>query len=897
MRWLLLVLTWVAQAQTVPPQGPARSPLLAPSAPDELPFAVAAQLPLPAAYSLGVTANPTPRAANQVGFHRAVPAIALQNGRWFTTPSGARVWLLVLQSPGASHVRPHFAGFSIGAGKVFLFAAGERGATSVHGPYAGRGHKGDGEFWAGSVEGDTVVIEYQPAGAEERIPFSIDRLAHGFGTLKSGQASTALLDSPRKPGEARAVAACHVDAVCNTPYRDAMEAVARIRLEEDGSTYVCTGWLINTRSSSLVPYMVTNNHCIPNQSVANTLETFFRYRTASCNGLTPALPPRSTLGSTYLAGRAPPVLDFAFVRLPSAPAGSLFLGWDPAKASVNSTITALSHPDGSYLRSATARITADNGAKFSFVPTSGLTEGGSSGSPWMSSPSVVRGLHARGNASNFADPCRALSNNQISGGGEWFADIYPLISSYLEDGSSNCTFSLSSSAESFPSTGGTSSVSVTASRNTCAWTAASNAAFVNVTGGTSGTGNGAVTFTVAANSAPTARSGTLTIGGRTFTVSQAGAPVSTCVAEPVASGASLTGTLRTTSCASQLRPGAYANRYRFDGTAGQSITIDMNSGAFDTYLYLIGPSGTVVAEDDDGGTDTNSRIPRDTGSFQLASTGTFIIEATSFSRTGNATGSFGLTLRVVNNCVVTPIAFDTVVTGTLTAADCFSPLGGDFYAKRYTVRTVAGQRLRATLQSPSLDTFLSLIGPDGGVVADDDDSAGNLNSRIPASGFLTLTQSGTYTIEASTYNELSVGAFTLSLESDGTVLSAGPKFRAVTPCRVVDSREGGGKTGAFGPPIFSGGVTRNIPIPQSSCGIPSNAQAYSLNITVAPNGALSYLSVWPAGQPQPLVSTLNSFDGRVLANAAIVPAGTSGAITVFVTDSTHVIIDINGYFE
>jgi hypothetical protein len=65
---------------------------------------------------------------------------------------------------------------------------------------------------------------------------------------------------------------------------------------------------------------------------------------------------------------------------------------------------------------------------------------------------------------------------------------------------------------------------------------------------------------------------------------------------------------------------------------------------------------------------------------------------------------------------------------------------------------------------------------------------------------------------------------------------------------------------------------------------------------VVPDGVLSYLSTWPAGVPRPLVSTLNSFDGAVVANAAIVPAGTSGAISVYVTNPTHVIVDINGYF-
>ena len=128
-------------------------------------------------------------------------------------------------------------------------------------------------------------------------------------------------------------------------------------------------------------------------------------------------------------------------------------------------------------------------------------------------------------------------------------------------------------------------------------------------------------------------------------------------------------------------------------------------------------------------------------------------------------------------------------------------------------------------------------------------------------------------------------------------VSRGPlRLVAVSPCRVSDTRAGEGKTGPFGPPTLAALTTRTIPIPAGSCGIPTEARAYSLNITVVPAGPLSYLTVWPAGQPQPLVSTLNSFEGRVRANAAIVPAGAGGAINVFVTNATDLIIDINGYF-
>ena len=127
------------------------------------------------------------------------------------------------------------------------------------------------------------------------------------------------------------------------------------------------------------------------------------------------------------------------------------------------------------------------------------------------------------------------------------------------------------------------------------------------------------------------------------------------------------------------------------------------------------------------------------------------------------------------------------------------------------------------------------------------------------------------------------------------------QFFPVTPCRVADTR-GNGKTGAYGPPSIAGGATRDFSIPSGGCGIPTNAQAYALNVTVVPPSQLVYLTMWPTGQPRPTVSTLNDFStqvatpGNVVANAAIVPAGTNGAVSVYVSDTSDVIIDINGYF-
>ncbi|HEX8492135.1 MAG TPA: M12 family metallo-peptidase [Pyrinomonadaceae bacterium] len=86
-----------------------------------------------------------------------------------------------------------------------------------------------------------------------------------------------------------------------------------------------------------------------------------------------------------------------------------------------------------------------------------------------------------------------------------------------------CTFSISPTSASFPSGGGTGTVAVTTTAG-CAWTAQSNVTWITVTAGASGSGNGTVSYTVAANTATTSRTGTLTIAGRTFTVTQAAAP-------------------------------------------------------------------------------------------------------------------------------------------------------------------------------------------------------------------------------------------------------------------------------------------------------------------------------------------------------------------------------------
>jgi BMFP domain-containing protein YqiC len=119
-------------------------------------------------------------------------------------------------------------------------------------------------------------------------------------------------------------------------------------------------------------------------------------------------------------------------------------------------------------------------------------------------------------------------------------------------------------------------------------------------------------------------------------------------------------------------------------------------------------------------------------------------------------------------------------------------------------------------------------------------------------------------------------------------------FLSITPCRVADTRDSA--RGSLGAPGLATGTQRDFPILQSSCGIPANALSYALNVTAIPHESLPFLTMWPTGKSQPDVSTLNSYQGTVVANAAIVPAGANGSISAYAAGKTDLILDITGYF-
>jgi hypothetical protein len=130
-------------------------------------------------------------------------------------------------------------------------------------------------------------------------------------------------------------------------------------------------------------------------------------------------------------------------------------------------------------------------------------------------------------------------------------------------------------------------------------------------------------------------------------------------------------------------------------------------------------------------------------------------------------------------------------------------------------------------------------------------------------------------------------------------VTPGIAFVGVSPCRLVDTRQAGFPAG-YGVPALAAGAPRNFDLNSDPLctGIPSGVDAYSLNVTATTTQGPGFILIYPQGGAQPPVSTLNYLANETVANAAIVPAGINGGVTVIAgVSGTNLIIDINGYFS
>jgi hypothetical protein len=392
----------------------------------------------------------------RIGVHRAIADGSLARGTWTALADGRRVWRIEIQSDAAVGLRVQFSNFSVGEGKVWVHSP-----ATVDGPYTARGPYGNGEFWSGTVDGESAVIEYEAPGAangstvgplvNDAPPFHVHRIAHEALSPRAGArrpGSTGVLNPAATPAPiVDPAASCNQDVNCYSDWLTAKKSVAQIQFEEtsgpEQGTFLCSGSLVATRDNSFDPYLLTAGHCIHDESAARSLETFWAYESDGCNLGPPA--GRGTLNSQnggHLLAWAPIENgDYSLVLLPNVPTGVVFAGWDTNDPVLGSPVSGIHHPMGSYKRISFGSTVngVDEFVGTDFAPanlyhqvdyTLGVVEPGSSGSPLFSSPGIVVGMLTYGPSLPGEELC--LLGGEPAGYGK-FSNAYAALQAYFED--------------------------------------------------------------------------------------------------------------------------------------------------------------------------------------------------------------------------------------------------------------------------------------------------------------------------------------------------------------------------------------------------------------------------------------------------------------------------------
>lgn len=360
--------------------------------------------------------------AYQTGFARPVAATSLTKSlqqllTWTTTSNGVQRASIRLSSTGAKALRVGLEVQNLPDDAVLrVFADGSSQAQQTTGAHIKSAIRtnvaADGDsanahtYWMPATMGGATVLEVDlPAGKDtSSVSLAIPKLIHQVQNAMEAEL-----------GQLQAKTDCPAvtpDATCTLP--PAVNAITTMDFTDGAGSYVCSGTLVANRGASQLGYVLTANHCISTQTVASTVVTYWFYRSSACNSVTINPNWTSVAGgatlrynksetSTYADRNGQIVVtsdgtDTSLIDLVgSPPAGVMYAGWAFQRHGVNTgtNYVALHHPTGGWLRRSDGVLTNyflyignDLGDTWTDVKypmyevswTSGITEGGSSGS-------------------------------------------------------------------------------------------------------------------------------------------------------------------------------------------------------------------------------------------------------------------------------------------------------------------------------------------------------------------------------------------------------------------------------------------------------------------------------------------------------------------------------------
>lgn len=332
----------------------------------------------------------------EVGLGRAVPddvrTVSMGDLYWREAPGGQQVANVVVESAQARALRVALDVDSLPSGAVIRFYP-EGDTSKVFGPYdrsqlaeLARFSK-ERIYWSPIVEGQGLAMEVaMPAGADVRgLNLELPQVSHLVTSVRD-RFSLKDLGSIGESG------ACNVDLRCESDasWHTTGDSVAKYAFTESGSTYICTGTLLNDEQESGTPHFLSANHCLSTSTAASTVNTYWFFERESCGGPDPTSVNQQSGGAQLVeTGEG---TDYTLMELnDTPPSGVTYAGWTTASPGVGSETTGIHHPSGDLKMISFGTVDgyssyggSGNNSDANYIrmlwTISGTTEGGSSGS-------------------------------------------------------------------------------------------------------------------------------------------------------------------------------------------------------------------------------------------------------------------------------------------------------------------------------------------------------------------------------------------------------------------------------------------------------------------------------------------------------------------------------------